>query len=252
MTPEESQRKEELECTLNFFRHHFGQVPEFEPLPTNSRPDVCVHFQNKRIGIELTRAIDSTKAVVDSFSAAFLDAARIRHAELGGLPGRVSVSFRHKFNPNVYHRKDLGTELGEIVASLWKAADGLVIIRPEDLPPKLREIVTEVRAFGHEGATYAHWTTVVSAWVQGITAEKLQPIIEKKEKELPAYQQMGCDELWLLIYARVGKSAEVFDEARGFDPSQLRSNFHRTFFYDWWRSKELATATDQAEPASGG
>ena len=43
---------------------------------------------------------------------------------------------------------------------------------------------------------------------------------------------MKCDEYWLLIYARLGKSAEIFDEAYGFDGAALTSPFDRTFFYD--------------------
>lgn len=50
---------------------------------------------------------------------------------------------------------------------------------------------------------------------------------------------MNCDEYWLLIYARLVKSAEMFEEVYGFDGSALTSPFDRTFFYDCWRSKEL-------------
>lgn len=243
MTREELQRKEELEWAARFFHHHFGQVPEFENLPTNSRPDVCVRFNGKRVGIELTRAINPVQAVFDTFTKSLLGAARARHLKLGGLHGRVTVSFRHRFNPNAYHRKKLGIELGEVVAARWTDSDDLTIITPSDLSPELRALVTEVRAFGHQGATFAHWNTPTAARVQPINAQTLQPIIDAKAAGLSDYWTMDCDEIWLLIYARFGKTAEIFDAAAGFDPCALRSGFDRTFFYDSWRSQELAAGS---------
>ena len=59
---------------------------------------MCVGFGGKRIGIELTRAVDEQQAVFDSFAGYLLDAARARYTELGGLPGMVMVSLRPKFS----------------------------------------------------------------------------------------------------------------------------------------------------------
>jgi hypothetical protein len=93
-----------------------------------------------------------------------------------------------------------------------------------------------------EGAQEAQWEATISSSVQGITVDLLQPIISKKAEALNDYRKIGCDEYWLLIYARPGKSAEAFDEAYGFDAGALSSPFDRTFFYDSCRSKELAKA----------
>lgn len=240
MTREELQREEEREWVTRFFLHHFDQSPKFEPLPTNSRPDVCLRFNGKRVGIELTRAIDDSRARHDTFGKSFLKAASMRHAALKGLHGRVTVSFRHGFDPNTYHRRALGNELGQIVADQWTELAGVTVISSAALSPRLRELVTEVRAFVHEGATFADWTSAVAARVQPIDVQTLQPIINNKAKHLSDYRKMGCDEVWLLIYARLGRAAEIFDEVAGFDPSSLQSDFDRTFFYDVWRCHELA------------
>ena len=240
MNREESQRKEELEYTARFFRYHFGLVPEFENLPTNSRPDVCVKFGGKRIGIELTRAVDKDQAVFDSFASYMLDAAQTRYAELGGLPGKVMVSLRPRFTVRGVRGQALGIELAQDVAALWQNPSGTTIIPGERLSPRVGRVVREIRAFPVEGAQSTLWQSPIAAWVQGITNDRLQPIIGKKGEELDVYRQMGCDEYWLLIYARLGKSAEIFDEAHGFNSDALTSPFDRTFFYDCRRSKELA------------
>lgn len=248
MTREQLQREEEREWVTRFFIHHFNQAPEFEPLPTNSRPDVCVRFNGKRIGIELTRAVDDSHARYDTFRESFLKAASTRHAALKGLHGRITVSFRHCFDPSSYHRKTLGTELGQIVSDRWTKLDGVTIISSAALPPSLRKLITEVRAFVHEGATSAVWTSAVATEVQPIDVQTLQPIINNKAKHLSDYRKMGCDEVWLLIYARFDRAAEVFDEVAGFDPCALQSDFDRTFFYDVWRCHELAVGAIRHTP----
>ena len=241
MTREEEQRQEERAHAAGFFRRHFGSMPEFEDLPTNSKPDVCVRFDGKRIGIELTRAVDPVRAIFDSFNADVLKAARARYAELGGFAGMVMVSLRHHYVIKGVNRRALGVQLGEDVARLWTDPGQLQIIKSEELSPDVGRVIREVRAFQSSDAQHTHWQVPVATWVQGITADLLQPIINRKAVELPVYRQMPCDEHWLLIYARIGKAAEVFDEAHGFDSSALMSPFDRTFFYDGWRSKELGT-----------
>jgi hypothetical protein len=242
MNREELQRREELEYAARFFNHHFGLVPQFENLPTNSRPDVCVSFEGKRIGIELTRAVDEEQAVFDSFAGYLLDAARARYAELGGLPGMVMVSLRPKFPVRGLRGQALGVELAQNVAALWREPTGTTIIPGARLSPAVRRVVSQVRAFPAQGSRTTAWQSPIAAWVQGITVDRLQPIINRKSEELNVYRQMKCDEYWLLIYARPGKSAEIFDEAHGFDSAALTSQFDRTFFYDFWRSKALAQA----------
>jgi hypothetical protein len=242
MNREELQRREEVEYAARFFKRHFGLVPEFESLPTNSRPDVCVSFGGKRIGIELTRAVNEDQAVFDSFAGYLLDAARERYAELGGLPGMVMVSLRPKFSVRGVRGQALGIELAENVAALWRDPAGTTIIRGDRLSPAVGRVVSQVQAYRVEGARSTYWQSPIAAWVQGITVDRLQPIINRKGDELNVYRRMNCDEYWLLIYARAGKSAEMFDEADGFDSGALTSPFDRTFFYDFWRSKELAQA----------
>ncbi|ALN90170.1 hypothetical protein LG3211_1194 [Lysobacter gummosus] len=178
----------------------------------------------------------------DSFADYLLDAARTRYAELGGNTGMVMVSLRPRFAVRGLRGQALGVELAQDLAVLWREPSGTTIIRGEQLSQAVRRVVSQVRAFPVEGAQSTVWQSPISAWVQGITVDRLQPIIDKKGVELGVYRQMGCDEYWLLIYARQGKSAEIFDEAYGFDSSALTSPFDRTFFYDCWRSKELAQA----------
>lgn len=203
---------------------------------------MCVSFGGKRIGIELTRAVDEDQAVFDSFAGYLLDAARARYAELGGFPGMVMVSLLPKFSVRGLRGQALGVELAQNVAALWREPAGTTIIRGERLSPAVGRVVSQVRAFPVEGARSTLWQSPIAAWVQGITVDRLQPIINKKGEELNVYRQMKCDEYWLLIYARLGKSAEIFDEAYGFDGGALTSPFDRTFFYDFWRSRELAQA----------
>ena len=240
MNREELQRREEVEYTIRFFKHHFGLVPKLESLPTNSRPDVRLNFEGKRIGIELTRAVDEAQAVFDSFAGHLLNAARAEYARLGGFRGTVMVSLRPQFDTKGLRGRALGVELAQSVAALWREPVGTTMIQGEQLSPAVRQAVSQVQALPQDGEGPTSWLSPVAAWVQGITVDRLQPIINRKGEELSAYRQMNCDEYWLLIYARTGKAAEMFDEADGFDGGTLTSPFDRTFFYDVWRSKELA------------
>lgn len=138
--------------------------------------------------------------------------------------------------------RELGVELAQLVASLWPDHSKRLVIEPMKLPPALARFVTSVSAYSSVASTGTHWQSPVAAWVRGITVDLLQPIIDRKANELSAYREMGCDEYWLLIYARVGKSAEMLDEAQGFDRHALISPFDRTFYYDAWRTIELASA----------
>jgi len=233
------QRREELENAEDFFRRHFGIVPVFEALPLNSRPDVCVLFQGKRIGIELTRALDRDTAKHDSFAQRVLQAAKVQHASRSGVHGRVTVSLQQGCNPDNIERNNVGAMLGDLVADQWPTGRNIAIIQPEGMPPKVSEVFSKVVAFCNEGAISTRWETDKSFSVQPISVERLQPIITKKNAKLADYRRMGCDELWLLIYARPLKIAEQWDFAAGFDPSELISGFDRTFFYDFWRSLEL-------------
>lgn len=239
MNREQRQRAEELEAAQHFFHRHFGVVPEFEDLPTNSVPDLCALFEGKRIGIELTKALDRDTAARDSFTESVLRTAKLRHEALGGLPGRVTVSLQRDYNPDDHLRNAVGAALGDLVATRWVSLDGVTIIDPDAMPLPLAGLVTEVRAFATEGATSTYWDTPTVASVQPINNERLQPVIDCKNRKLADYRKMGCDELWLLIYARPLKSAEMWDAATGFDPAQLQSGFERTFFCDFWRSIEL-------------
>lgn len=243
MNREQRQRGEEVEAAQRFFHRHFGAVPEFEDLPTNSVPDLCALFEGKRIGIELTKALDPNAAARDSFTESVLRTAKLRHEALDGLPGRVTVSLRHNYNPGHHQRNHVGDALGDLVATLWASLEGVTIIRPDAMPPVLAELLTEVRAFATEATTSTHWDTVTAGSVQPINNERLQPIIDNKNRKLADYRKMGCDELWLLIYARPLKPAESWDAATGFYPAQLQSSFDRTFFCDFWRSIELGAGS---------
>lgn len=242
MNREEQQRREEQEHVARFFLRHFGYVPQFAKLPTNSRPDVCVQFEGKRVGIELTRAVDSARAVFDTYCAAMLSGARARFAELNGLPGMIMVSMLAKYDPKNAKAYDIGVQLAQDVAAQWIDPAGVTIIERHQLSPVVARVVNSARAFAVQSALATDWQSPVTAWVQGITNERLQPIIDSKAADLPEYRKMGCDEYWLLIYARVGKAAEIFDESHGFDRSTLVSPFDRTFFYDGWRSITLCDA----------
>lgn len=240
MNREEQQRWEELRQVVGFFRKHFDHDPQFEQLPTNSRPDVCVRFEGRRIGIELTRAVDPVRAVFDTYSDALLRGARVRFAELDGRHGTVMVSMRPKYDPKAAKAYDLGLQLAADVAAHWIDPSGINVIEGRQLSPAVARVVSGARAFAVDGMKETKWSAPVASWVQGITNERLQPIIDSKVADLAQYREMGCDAYWLLIYARVGKAAEVFDTALGFDSSTLASPFDRTFFYDGWRSIELA------------
>jgi hypothetical protein len=240
VTREAAQRAEELQYAANFFSRHFGHVPPFEPLPPNSRPDVCVHFEGKRVGIEMTGAPDSKQAVYDTFAAGLLEGAKERHESLGGMPGGVMVSLRPRFTTAGKFAKALGEKLGEAMTELWLNREVTTVIDSDRLPGDLAGIITRITAFPVEGAKATHWQAPMASWVQGISAETLQPVICRKAKKMEAYRAMGCDELWLLIYAKP-KSSEMFDLVHGFHPAQLHSPFARTFFADPWRTLELAT-----------
>lgn len=188
--------------------------------------------------MELTRAVDDDQAVYDSFAEDMLEAARVRHAELDGLPGMAMVSLLPGFSTRGIYGKTLGVDLGQDVAKCWTDPTETTVIQSKQLSPSLARIVRQVTAFSVDGAQSTHWQAPMATRVQGITADVIQPIIDRKARKLHLYERMGCDELWLLIYARP-RSAEMFDEATGFHRSQLSSPFGRTFFYDPWRIHEL-------------
>ncbi|WP_315386265.1 hypothetical protein [uncultured Stenotrophomonas sp.] len=240
---ESEQRMDELENATRFFLRHFGTVPVFEDLPTNSRPDLCALFEGKRIGIEMTMAVDSDAAVHDSFAERVLQAAKDQHAarqkDRQHLHGRVIVTLQSGYNPRTARRNSVGALLGDLVADRWPVGKEVAILHPDDMHPEVAGVFKEVRAFSSEGATSTQWETATAWSVQPISVERLQPIIDKKNRLIADYRRMECDELWLLIYARAGKIAEAWDEAVGFDPTELQSAFDRTFFYDFWRSHEL-------------
>lgn len=237
------QRLEEMHTFTNFFFDRFGVRPEFLERPTNAVPDLAVRFDGKIIGVEATTLVhDNGLAAADSQSYQFLCQTKATFDSLGGFPGYFAVSFRSEAAIRRIDRETVGAMLAREVLEGTKGGDD-EFIELEVFSPAVAQCVKSVRCVltPHERGSF--WTAPVATWVAGLSNAALQARISAKEAKLAEYRKAGFNEYWLLIYARVGKRAETFDNSTEYEPALLSSQFDRTFFYNYWRNDELGVAS---------
>lgn len=201
-------------------------------------PDFIVHFEGRRIGVEVTQLFishDTTENLMqaqESIAAKIVSTARQIHDDSGGLPVHVTVCFGPSRDLRKLHRDRTATDLATFVRNLnlteWQRVDW----RPEDLEGPLAEEISFVHALGVPRHEMAHWTVARAGWAASLTVGTLQTRVDEKAIRLLKYRETVAEN-WLIIIADATKPSGLFDTRSQIEAGVVSSPFSRTYFYGY-------------------
>lgn len=219
-----------LECFLK------AAQLEAEVVAEQEAPDFIIHFEGRKVGVEVTELhISSVRRngplkARESVAAAIVAKARAIYEEKGGRPAHVSVHFFPGQDIRKLRRDTTAKELAETVLmedlTPWERRE----LRVDELEGLVPAQVSLINALGVPERSMAHWSTPAAGWVTPLSADAIQKRIDAKAPRLPEYTK-SASENWLLIVADGTKPSGLFESVEPEAPLRVRSPFDRTYFY---------------------
>ena len=199
-----------------------------QPAPPLS--DMIIYVGNKRIGIEMTALIlDESIRRQESDQDSILREAQILFEKKYQLPLHVSVTFNKTANWDKPNRNQIAAFIAKtIIDSVSKNPELLQCqstfgIRIDDIE---NQYICTIDIYYSHSLTIPCWTAITSFWVPNLPIDKVQNIIDRKNKNVTGYLR-GCDEVWLLIL-ETGSPSSYFDNFDDLQKATFQSSFSRT------------------------
>lgn len=209
------QNKEQRQ--LEVFKESFHEIHDAEIcLIENDPPDGYLKSNNKKISIELTEIFwDEDKDGInkkeqESLSQQIVDIAKKKYEELGLPPLYTSISFIDQFGLNKFN------EITKLTPSDKESLSDYLVSKIGEFLPIENEEMIEIPIYDEFGNRIINekidsiwisrsqaldencWTTSGGGCIPDITYDKLNRIIQKKNKGLNKYKN-DFDESWLVI-----------------------------------------------------
>ncbi|MCC3153156.1 hypothetical protein Q3A66_09855 [Hymenobacter sp. BT770] len=198
--------------------------------PAPPLPDALIQVNGRKIGIEMTALILNEQARErEANQDAILTEAQRLFEEQFRLPLQVTVDFVEAVNWRNIDRKS--------VAALVADAVGTCVLEVKEMPQYLAQFDVRIDTFIHshiqhisvfylDTLTQPCWSPITTFWVPEAPVEKIQEIINRKNKNVSGYLS-GCDEVWLLLL-ETGSPSSYFDHYEKLQEATFESDFSRT------------------------
>jgi len=220
------------------------QYTLLQPAPPLS--DIVINAGNKRVGIEITALIlDEQAKRRESEQDAILREAQILFEKKHQLPLHVSISFNESANWKQLDRRQIADFLANTIIDSVSEIRNLpqyqatFTIRLNNV---INSYVQSITVFYLQQITNSCWSPITSFWVPKLPIEKIQKVINRKNKNISGYLQ-GCDEVWLLIL-ETGSPSSYFDRFDTLKEITFASNFARTLIGRISRGELLTLQTE--------
>lgn len=219
-----------------------------------SEPDFFVIIdKNRRVGVELTelyRAPEAHKPPLqadESIRRQIIKRACSIHEDWGGPPLDVCVFFSMNEEWTKKRVPVLAAKVAQIVSNnLPPEGESRLLENPwlnrTHFPYEIEMI--DIR--NYRGIKKPHWHCPEGGAVPELPINQLQETIDRKNERLPRYRQT-VPEVWLVIIYDLGMSS-WFDSTTATLNHRYKSQFDRTFLFNWFRQSVVLMVTD--DPSS--
>jgi hypothetical protein len=102
-------------------------------------------------------------------------------------------------------------------------------LNPTHFPYEIDSI--DIRRY--DWITKPHWSSPDVDCIPQLSKDDLQTVIDRKNDRISSYRQKGAEEVWLLIIHGLALSS-MFDSNHDPLDHEYRSEFSRTFFFNWF------------------
>ncbi|GAA3982891.1 hypothetical protein [Hymenobacter antarcticus] len=220
----------ELYLLERFLPQLFGAKSYSLLQPAPPLPDVLIQVDGRKIGIEMTALIlnEQAREREANQDAILIEAQRIFEKK-HQLPLQVTVDFFEAVNWRNLDRKS--------VAALVAEAVGTCVLEVKEMPQYQIHFDVTIDSFIHshirgisvfylDTLTQPCWSPITTFWVPDAPFEKIQEIINRKNKNVSGYLA-GCDEVWLLML-ETGSPSSSFHRFEKLQELAFASAFTRT------------------------
>lgn len=227
--------KKEIErWQLDRFISFFPSFPK-GPISASEEPDLIIHTESCRLGIELTDLYwepaknEVPRQAQESLWMRIAKAAKTAYSVLELAPLHVSIHFNQQHVLNKADVERLANAITDLVAKNvppsghcwseeydWENRDYF----PEE--------ITEISVWNLEGLDESIFTSPTAAFVPILTKDDIQRALLRKEAKLNQYRTR-CNEAWLLINYDGGRLSTLFEHNEEAVQYAYKSNFDRIF-----------------------